>query len=110
MAKSPAFPPFFGKKGFSEPCRKRLWAVLSAVVSKCTETESAIKVKGEVQRYLCQNCFYRFVAIFSKMLFTELKTLAAYAALSDGAAIRYSAALVGPAEVSVANETCAVIL
>jgi len=38
------------------------------------------------------------------MLFTEVKTLAAYSALSDGVSMRYSAAAVGPAEVSDAKE------
>jgi hypothetical protein len=44
--------------------------------------------------------------IFFRILFTEVKTDAAYAPLSEGAAMRYSAALVGPAEVSDANEVC----
>lgn len=37
------------------------------------------------------------------MLFTDVKTLAAYAALSSGFAIRYSAAPVGPGVVSDAK-------
>jgi hypothetical protein len=38
------------------------------------------------------------------MLFTDVKTRAAYSALSEGASMRYSAAPVGPAEVSDEKE------
>lgn len=42
--------------------------------------------------------------IFFSTLLTEVKTMVAYSALSDGVAVRYSATLVGSGEVSDANE------